>query len=762
MSDIAGPPAPKEIQSQIRGADKTAHVAKDPNNTNTPTGDQPREQTARDQGEAQHSRDPAVSIASTAAHLVSGQEIANTVSRIDPEGRPIIVTDTVTLALKPDAGLKPNDTVQLRVVDAGKQVTADLIQQNEVTIDPPVRLSVTVIEIHVSGKPQDSAPPQQPSPKLDAPYQSPVTAQKSLPVDPTKAAEQTANLTTLISSKTSLAAGTPENNPMPVKPQSSSGNDTGAVRLGPTIASSADLATLIQQQSATSNEKAAGGQQPIEPPRPVNTANPNAVSGPGIGPALSGVSIGGAPVIIQLLDTAISKVIPAEVAEVKNVQPVTAAEARTLPLGASAVSTGASDNSLTSGELMKLDTSRGEFILRASDASALAGELVRVSIGAKPSQANNNATAQANNEKFRGLLIENNPGAIPTKVEVSFVGQSANTPEATGNLATITSVQTAGAFFGADGPKTDLRLQTSRGDISVTVPSGMRPIVGDQLSISPPSSPELSPLRATGPTSNANASAGMPAENGDTSALATARPNQPATIGSAPNILSSWPAMEESLAALLGTNAAAAASLAAKTAQGGSTLTNSLLFFLKAAGMSGNANWIGEEVEKALSRSSQRALGNLRSDLNQMANIAGETIGEWRPILIPLDARGGDVPLAALLLGQRQDINPDDQGDNFESSPQDKDQAQRFILQVQFSVLGDIQLDGQISKQVFDLTVRSKIDLPQGLQKDAADLFYASLAANEFAGSIDFLEQNEFSVDAATLINDHLQQRNSE
>ena len=214
--------------------------------------------------------------------------------------------------------------------------------------------------------------------------------------------------------------------------------------------------------------------------------------------------------------------------------------------------------------------------------------------------------------------------------------------------------------------------------------------------------------------------------------------------------------MEESLAALLGTNAAAATSLAGKTAQGGSKLANSLMFFLKAAGMAGSPNWIGNDVEKALSRSSQLALGSLRSDINQMASLAGETIGEWRPILLPFDARGGDVPLAALLLGQRPDVDPDAQHDNSDPTQRDNDDTQRFILQVQFSVLGDIQLDGSISKQSFDLTVRSKNDLPTALQQDASALFYDALAANNFTGVIDFRQRETFSVDAAALIEGHL------
>lgn len=729
MSDIAGPPAPKDIQPQIRGADKTAPVSKDPNSTNTPTGDQPREQAARDHSEAQTSRDPAVSIASTAAHLVPGQEITATVSKIDAEGRPIIVTETVTLALKPTAGLQANDTVQLKVVDTGKQVTADLFRQNTVKTDPSVRLSVTVIEVHLPSKVQSTPNAQQPEPKLGIPYSGP---KRPVVTNPASVQTQTADLPALIGRSTSLHATTTEDKR----------NIASTANSNTPIARSADLAALIQQQSATSSE------------RPKST-NPLAASGSGIGPAISGVSVGGAPAVIQLLDTSISTVRPADVATVQNVQNVTAAEARGLPIGASELSM--SNAGGTSGELVKLETSLGDFILRANDAAPLSGELVRVSVGTTPSTATAGTTEPQTNTEYRALLIENRPGAVPTQTNISFLDQTDKATDAAGNIATITSVKTASAFFGANGPKTDLRLQTSLGDVSVTVPSGLKPQVGDKLAVL-----LTGHDGQAGGVTQSVAEPTLPAGTLGTDSVAAAQSAHTQGITTAPNVLASWPAMEESLAALIGTNSAAATSLTAKTAQGGSKFTNSLLFFMKAAGMGNGGNWIGNEVEKALARSSQVSLGKLRSDIGQLASLAGETIGEWRPILLPFDARGGEVPLAALLLGQRQDVDPEDLRDDSTSDDQDKEKGQRFILQVQFSVFGDIQLDGNISKHVFDLTVRSKSDLPNNLRQDSTDLFYSSLAANGFTGSINFLQQDQFSVDAAALIEDHMNSKKTE
>ncbi len=746
MSDITGPPAPKEIQSPIRGADKTTHVAKDPNSNNTRTGGQSQEQAARDQGEALQSRDPAVSIASSAAHLVSGQEITRPVTRIDAEGRPIIVTDTVTLALKPDAGLQPNDTVHLVVVDAGKQVTADLLRQNSQPVDPPIRLSVTVIEVHTAALASDIATPdarQKSEAALDRPYNATIAAKG------TSANQPTTELTALISrQEATLASPTVQSTQKNVTPSQPVEPKPVAARAGATIASSADLATLIQQQTAKEPT-------PQVQPAAASHAAPQLASGPGIGPALNAVSVTGAPAILQLIDPAISRVSPAELATVQTVQTVTVAEARALPVGVAAFSADAATSALA-----KVDTTRGQFILPAAEAAPLAGELVRVSVGAEPPPQLGTTTEQKADTSFSALFIENKTGALPAKVDVILVGKPAAGELNADNSTVINSVQTVAAFFGADGPKTDLRLQTNRGDISLTVPSGVRPQVGDILRVIVPGQTDRAAISGAGQSqTQPTAASAQPDISLGTAATAPASIIQPipmASSDSAPNILASWPAMEESLAALLGTNAAAANSLASKTAQGGNKLTNSLLFFLKAAGMAGNSNWMGSDVEKALSRSSQLALSGLRSDIGQMAALASETISDWRPIILPFDARGGDVPLAALLLGQRPDVDPDAHRGNPDLEQRNQEDAQRFILQVQFSVLGDIQLDGNIRKQSFDLTVRSKTDLPAALQQDASTLFYDALAANDFTGAIDFRQQDAFSVDAAALIEGHL------
>lgn len=744
MSDIAGPPAPKDIQPSVRGTDKTAYVAKDPKNEDARTQDNPREHSARDQGETLQSREPAVSIAATAAHLTSGQDLVETVSHIDAEGRPIVVTDTVTLALKPDAGLKPNDEVHLKVIDADKQVTADLLRQNTQVIDPPVRLSVTVVEVHgLEPLPRDDHP--NPLKTTELPYQAPKAVSPTSAVPPPAAGSQTDDVALLVGGKhlepaIPTVSGTLDKEPSatPIVP--------------PLIsrASSADLSTLIQQQTAPPSNQGGTPDAKVSTPQVAPAVIFAAAEGPGVGPAINGVSLSGEPAIIQLLNPAVSRVSPAQIATVTAVQTLSAEEARALPIGASVLAA----SGTPTGELARVETNQGDFVLPAQPASALNGEIIRVAVGPAPAETTHAATGGTTS--YGAILTPDTASPTPVKVTLTVSEPPSKADGSKAEPATITNVQTVAAFLSPDGPRTDLRLQTSTGTLAVTLPSSVKPQVGETVFIStlPPD------VKAAGPET-ASSPAGIQSQPAPSDARAPAALSPELTAAAAntshiPNILSSWPALEESLAALASANATATTGLVAKTAQGGGKLTNSLLFFLAAAGRAAPGAWLGAKTEQALAQSSPSALSRMRSDIRQMVSLSGETIGEWRPIVLPFDARGGEAPLAALLIGQRHDIDPDHERDNPNDPDTEKADNQRFILQVQFSVLGDIQLDGSIHRQMFDLTVRSSNSFSPQLKQEAEHLFYTSLAANNFAGTIDFQEQSIFPVDAASIIENHL------
>lgn len=734
MSDITGPPAPKELQPSVRGADKASQVAKDPSNTDARTQNQQHSDTGSGESSANRSRDPAVSISATAAKVQVGQQLNTTVSSVDSEGRPIIVTDKATFALKPDAGLQIEDDIVLKVTEADKAIIAELLERNSYPLHPPVRVELIVTEIHGPQNQPVASPNSAKEVVTNQTYRAPLTAQIKtdtiIPGTPTVRPEVT-GLTPSTDAK-----------------QSSLINQSGGTPVQPATSALSQINERAFSEQTTAKANTGSIQPSVsqgiqQSTQPITNPNVTAATGPGIGPAVTAISTTGQATVIQVLDPSISKVSPTEIATVKQVSPLTAAHAVALDTaGGKLLSTFD-----TMAALSVVETSRGSYIADSKDVNQLTGELIRITSGniSINNTAQLNAPNQAQNTSptFPALLIALEDGALPQKVSVSFAQTDAAKDTATRTqTATINTVTTQAAFLSPAGPKTDIRLQTTAGDVSLTIPSAARPVVGDSIQIHWPepklaaaSTPSITPLAQ------------------ENAPIAEASATQVASAATNASILANWPAMQESITAIAASgNTAATFALQDKTAQGGGKLTNSLLFFIAAAGRAGPRAWIGNDVQQNLQNNAPSLLRQLSSDISQMATMTNDRSGEWRAFMLPLEARNENVPLAALLVQQHPEINPDDGRNNDNNSQKEEPDNQRFILQVQFSVLGDIQLDGQINKKQFDLTVRSASAFNTVLQNDLKGLFDAALAANGYAGLLRFEEQYPFSIDAETII----------
>ncbi len=70
----------------------------------------------------------------------------------------------------------------------------------------------------------------------------------------------------------------------------------------------------------------------------------------------------------------------------------------------------------------------------------------------------------------------------------------------------------------------------------------------------------------------------------------------------------------------------------------------------------------------------------------------------------------------------------------------------RFVVEVEMSRLGAIQLDGLVQPRRFDLMVRSRGPLPEALRRDIAAIFAEARSAGGFAGEIGFQQTPVFPV----------------
>jgi hypothetical protein len=205
--------------------------------------------------------------------------------------------------------------------------------------------------------------------------------------------------------------------------------------------------------------------------------------------------------------------------------------------------------------------------------------------------------------------------------------------------------------------------------------------------------------------------------------------------------LTAWPALSESVSILNQQSTPNLENITTKSAQGGKALTNGVLFFLNAARLGSPSAWIGNQSEETLEEANSRLLDTLKRDVSGLINAANDVTNEWRPISIPFDVRGNDIPFITMLLKNDPDQHRDQNGEDA-----DQQQHERFVVEIDFKNIGTIQLDGFVKGQNFDLTLRSKADLPPGLATELKHLFKTAVDANGFNGALFIEQQTTFSV----------------
>ncbi|UTW54543.1 hypothetical protein [Kordiimonas sp. SCSIO 12610] len=323
------------------------------------------------------------------------------------------------------------------------------------------------------------------------------------------------------------------------------------------------------------------------------------------------------------------------------------------------------------------------------------------------------------------------PGALSQLAALADIPSKSTTEEDTNSSrqlpptigpTRITDIQISKPSVQAVASTNSAILQTPNGTITLNIPSEFSINVGD--------------IAIVLPSLNENDAEAIAQQTVATFGRSIANTVAASTPQLDPIALGAWPALNEAISILNQQKTPDLVNIGAKTAQGGKGLTNGLLFILNAARVGSPSAWIGNRAEEVLEKTNSRLLETLKRDISTLINGANDTINEWRPISLPFDIRGGDIPFITMLFKN----DPDQQrGSNDDNDPQ---QHERFVLEIDFKNIGTIQLDGFVKDSKFDLTLRSKADLPQALSTELKQLFKTALDANGFQGSL-FVEQHD-------------------
>jgi hypothetical protein len=150
--------------------------------------------------------------------------------------------------------------------------------------------------------------------------------------------------------------------------------------------------------------------------------------------------------------------------------------------------------------------------------------------------------------------------------------------------------------------------------------------------------------------------------------------------------------------------------------------------------------WIGEPARTALDRAGRgNTVSKVEGELKRASGAARESdapestgaAGTWRAQTIPFSNAGAIEPIRLFL----HQTNPDESGND---GKQKGSQPTRFLLDLDLSRLGRIQLDGFAQPPRFDLILRSEKPLAEPTRLEMLQLFANVTSARGLTGSLAF------------------------
>lgn len=202
-----------------------------------------------------------------------------------------------------------------------------------------------------------------------------------------------------------------------------------------------------------------------------------------------------------------------------------------------------------------------------------------------------------------------------------------------------------------------------------------------------------------------------------------------------------WPTLAESLTLLQRTDPQAAAQLAQSIPDGGPHTAVAVIAFVQAMRTGDPRLWPGDGNLRALERAGARGAhlaSQLSGEVSELASRARDVGGEWRSIPIPWNADGRVERIN--LVTRREDA------DDEEQKKQGGGKGTRFLIDLELSKLGSMQLDGMFKKETrgFDLMIRTKEPLPDNMRRDLTGMFANSNAAMGLKGGLSFQVVKKF------------------
>ncbi|HYG87603.1 MAG TPA: hypothetical protein VD978_15195 [Azospirillum sp.] len=195
-----------------------------------------------------------------------------------------------------------------------------------------------------------------------------------------------------------------------------------------------------------------------------------------------------------------------------------------------------------------------------------------------------------------------------------------------------------------------------------------------------------------------------------------------------------WPTLHQTMAAIAAANPELARTLADTVLpQPNRKLAAALTFLLSAMRGGDVRGWLGEEAVSTLERTGQTGLlKRLEEEFRGTQRQAAEPMqGDWRPFTVPMFDGPAPHPIHVHIRPVRGDEERADAAEH-------DGRGSRFLIDLELSRFGPLQLDGLVRPRRFDLILRSHAPLPPELRAELTDVFADSVSTVGYAGTLSF------------------------
>lgn len=715
MSEITQPPPDLQTSDGSTRVNSLG-AASDQNTSNQQSAEQKSGNQAKEvEAEKQISHhDPAVTLASTLSKLDQGSNFTANVEGNDADGRKIIASDLGTYLVTADQKytenlekIKQDTQIELRVLTVGQEIKAEIIR-------PPAEGSESVrpIIIPVQLTLTDLAQNNE--------QQTPITSNQQPPQNaPIEEIRSQYQATTLYKAERIARdiADKLENLPLPT----SSPNYTifGATSEG-------SLSSVTAPKQVSSNIFI----QEVKTAPAQSTANIQTNVQQILGQNIS-VEVVKA---VEQTPTSFPAGLPQSVInEITVTTPIdTVKVGQNINISIAAIAVPDTD------EIITVDNNPNTPVATTLNEQVPAAQNQRQNVQNKPESSNNQIpTLQSQNTLVSGIIVEqplkqsstnqilqNQPTASQNKQNEYFLATptsvlkfSSETPLVPGTIVSFTVADHSGNPIPAD---TKQYITGSSEQVINTQPSKTN------------SSNVASPVVETSENKPAAPLSNLPA--GFTERIENFYP-QPLE-----QLIENWGSISLAMSALLATASASAASAFSSripNMQSPEQLTSTMFFFLSALKSPQPARaWAGPDVSARLRQlGAHKVFDKMDHDFARISQLNIEQpAGEWRPLLIPLQ-NGPEITAIPMLTKQITDEEKEN-SEKKQNNDEGKIKETRFILEVKFSQLGLVTIDGMLRQNRLDIILKSAQKIPFAIKMKLSRHFSDALHNHNFEGEL--------------------------